>query len=194
MRVLSKLCGDALTEYTYCKALLGSKYNDDYIYDRYFNHRQVELLSLYSDFFPKLSTLDNRRKKAFNIRNSIRYIEGVKQNCSRWENELTENLIEHVHNISKNHKVTLKEIERLSTESGKMLRASEKSNLYSSLLGRYSVGLGIVSIGFAFLTVEEICNWVGYSVIAVGLIIAIIGFVKYNIEKNKLPKEVSQKS
>lgn len=30
LRVLSKLCGDALTEYTYCKALLGSKYNDEY--------------------------------------------------------------------------------------------------------------------------------------------------------------------
>ncbi len=193
LRVLSKLCGDALTEYTYCKALLCSKYNDDYVYDRYFNHRQVELLSLYSDFFHKLSTLDDRRKKAFNIRNSIRYIEGVKQNCSRWENELTENLIEHVHNISKNHKQTLSEIEKLSTENCKMLRASEESNLNSSLLGKYSVGLGVVSVGFAFLTIEEICSWVGYGVIAVGVIIAIIGRIKYKIEKNKLLQEVSQK-
>ena len=193
LRVLSKLCGDALTEYTYCKALLGSKYNDDYIYDRYFNQRQVELLSLYSDFFPRLSTLDDRRKKAFNIRNSIRYIEGVKQNCSRWENELTENLIEHVHSISRKHKETLTKIEELSTESGKMLRASEKSNLYSFLLGKYSVGLGVVSVGFAFLTIEEICSWVGYGVISVGVIIAIVGYIKYYREKNKLPQEVSQK-
>ena len=105
-----------MTEYTYCKALLGSKYNDDYKHDRYFDNEQVELLSLYSDYLPRLSKLDERRKKAFNIRNSIRYIEGVKQDCSRWENELTENLIEHVHNISKNHEDTLEKIGELIKE------------------------------------------------------------------------------
>ncbi len=214
LRVLSKLCGDALTEYTYCKALLGSKYNDDYKHDKYFNQRQVGVLSLYSDFFPNLSTLDDRRKKAFNIRNSIRYIEGVKQNCSRWENELTENLIEHVHNISQNHKATLATIgdliskikflsenhkkslgtikklshkaTDLSEENKKMLKESEKSNLYSSFLGSISVSLGLISVGLAFWTIEKTCKWVAYFCIAAGAIIAIVKYAKYIIRKRRI--------
>lgn len=194
LRALSKLCGDALTEYTYCKALLGSKYNDDYKYDRYFNVEEVQLLS-HMDYLnqssdhPSLLKLDEKRKKAFNIRNSIRYIEGVKQNCSRWEGELNENLIEHVHNISKDHKETLDELERLSKANRDTLKESEKSNLYSYLLGRLSVGLGVSSIGFALLSIDEVCKWgecVGYGFIVIGILIGIAGYVKYCIGKNKL--------
>ena len=195
LRVLSKLCGDALTEYTYCKTLLGSKYNDDYKHDRYFSNRQVELLSLSPDSFPNLLMLDNRRKKAFNIRNSIRYIEGVRQNCSRWESELTENLIEHVHYISNNHKKALATIKTLSSkandlseENKKMLKASEKSNLYSSLLGWFSMALGVIGIGLALLAIDELCKFVGYCVLVSGVIIAFVGGIKYIIDRNKLPK------
>ena len=183
-----------MTEYTYCKALLGSKYNDDYKYDRYFNVEEVQLLS-HMDYLnqssdhPSLLKLDEKRKKAFNIRNSIRYIEGVKQNCSRWEGELNENLIEHVHNISKDHKETLDELERLSKANRDTLKESEKSNLYSYLLGRLSVGLGVSSIGFALLSIDEVCKWgecVGYGFIVIGILIGIAGYVKYCIGKNKL--------
>ena len=217
LRVLSRLCGDALTEYTYCKALLGSKYNDDYKHDRYFNHRQVGVLSLYSNSLPKLSALDERRKKAFNIRNSIRYIEGVKQNCSRWENELTENLIENVHIISTNHQDTLRKVEelieevkdlsqnhdktlseieslaqeakRLSIENTKMLKASEISNLHSNLLGWLSVALAIIGIGFALMSIEEISNCAGYCVILAGIMIVIYMYGKYRVEKKKLVRK-----
>lgn len=204
LRVLSKLCGDALTEYTYCKALLGSKYNDDYKHDRFFNRQQVGVLSLYPNLSPNLSTLDDRRKKAFNIRNSIRYIEGVKQNCSRWENELTENLIEQVHVISKDHQTTLekigdligevkslsekhkealetiqnlsKEATTLSAENKNMLKESEKSNKYSSLLGYFSVALGIIGVGFALMNSNDNA---GQCLIGIGVAIALCGFIKY---------------
>lgn len=253
LRILTKLCGDALTEYTYCKALLGSKYNDDYKHDRYFDNEQVELLSLYSDYLPRLSKLDERRKKAFNIRNSIRYIEGVKQDCSRWENELTENLIEHVHNISKNHEDTLEKIGELikevkslsenhedtltkigdlikgvkslsekheetlntikklsqeandlSGENKKMLKESEVSNRYSSILGKYSVGLGIIGeglgkisaglgiigIGFAIISASnhcEILKYIGYFTLVGGFFIGFLGFLRYRNGEKKLP-------
>lgn len=180
-----------MTEYTYCKALLGSKYNDDYRHDRYFSHRQVGVLS--SGFFPKLSELDNRRKKAFNIRNSIRYIEGVKQNCSRWENELTENLIEHVHVISKDHQNTLAtiralvtDVKKLSSENKKMLEASEKSSLQSTSLGWLSVVLAIIGIGFALLSLEKVCDCVGYCIIVGGFLLAIFRYGEYRVEKKKL--------
>lgn len=232
LRILTKLCGDALTEYTYCKALLGSKYNDDYKHDRYFDNEQVELLSLYSDYLPRLSKLDERRKKAFNIRNSIRYIEGVKQDCSRWENELTENLIEHVHSISKNHKETLtkigelieevkslsekheetlntikklsQEANDLSGENKKMLKESEVSNRYSSILGKYSVGLGIIGeglgkisaglgiigVGFAIISASnhcEILKYIGYFTLVGGFFIGFLGFLRYRNGEKKLP-------
>ena len=219
LRVLSKLCGDALTEYTYCKALLGSKYNDDYKHDRFFNSRIVGVLSSHSDLYPDLSTLDDRRKKAFNIRNSIRYIEGVKQNCSRWENELTENLIEQVHVVSKNHQTTLGKIETLirevkslsekheealgtikklseeatdlSKENKKMLKESEKSNLYSSLLGWLSVALGVIGVGLAFLTTINSCKLYGWGVILIGVIILIVGVVKCFVDMKRLSKSTS---
>ena len=194
LKALSKLCGDALTEYTYCKTLLGSKYNDDYKHDRYIDSDRVQLLSLYPEFFPALSTLDERRKKAFNIRNSIRYIECVKQNCSRWEGELTENLIEHVHNISKNHKKTLDKVELLSKANRDTLKESEKSNLYSSLLGLLSVGLGVISIGLALLTIEKVCKWVGYGFIGAGFLLGVVGGIRYVIGNRKLSEKASQNS
>lgn len=195
LRALSKLCGDALTEYTYCKALLGSKYNDDYKYDRYFDSEQVQLLSQNPDC-PNLSTLDERRKKAFNIRNSIRYIEGVKQNCSRWESELTENLIDHVRVISINHEETLRKVESLSKENKRMLEALEKSNMYSSFLGLLGVGLGLSSFGFALLTLEDkVCKLVGLDgnefvvfgigFVGLGLIIDFYSCIRCFIKKRK---------
>lgn len=171
---------------------------------RFFNSRQVGVLSLHSDLHLNLSTLDDRRKKAFNIRNSIRYIEGVKQNCSKWENELTENLIEQVHVISKDHQTTLEKIgdligevkslsekheealgkiqmlseeaNYLSGENTKMLKESEKSNRHSSLLGCLSVALGVVSVGLALFPSH---NNVGQCLISIGATIAICGLIKY---------------
>lgn len=217
LRVLSRLCGDALTEYTYCKALLGSKYNDDYKHDRYFEQWQVEVLSVCAGSSSKLSVLDERRKKAFNIRNSIRYIEGVKQNCSRWEDELTENLIENVHIISTNHHATLKKVEDLvngvkllsenhktalvtiqkltqeanllSAGNEKLLKESEKSNLHSTWLGWLSVALAIVGIGFALLSIKQICDCVGCCVIVGGILLAIHRHNEYRIEKEKLEEK-----
>lgn len=72
-RRISMLCEGALTEYVYCKTLLESKYNTQV------THTKLSR----SDSEPnrRNEDVDIWRKKACNIRNSIRYIETVKYRC-----------------------------------------------------------------------------------------------------------------
>ena len=174
---LSKICHNALIEYTYCRTLLGSKYNDDYKHDSLFTQSEVEYLSENPFQYSPLSIRDIRRKKAFNIRNSIRYIEDVRQKCSILESTLTKILIEEVHGISKGNTVILdgvngltkgntdilsevngltkentkilSQVEILEQKNTKTLMESEKSNRMSYALGFISVGLGLISIVLA---------------------------------------------
>ena len=143
---LSKICHNALIEYTYCRTLLGSKYNDDYKYDSLFTQSEVEYLSDNPFQYSRLSLRDDRRKKAFNIRNSIRYIEDIRQKCSLLESSLTKVLIEEVHMISKDNTKILSQIKILEQKNANTLRESKKSNRMSYALGLLSVGLGIISV------------------------------------------------
>ena len=143
---LSKICHDALIEYTYCRTLLGSKYNDDYKHDSLFTQSEVEYLSDNPFQYSRPSIRDNRRKKAFNIRNSIRYIEDIRQKCSLLESTLTKILIEEVHGISKDNTDILSQIKILGQKNTKTLMSSEKSNRLSYALGFLSLGFGIVSL------------------------------------------------
>lgn len=111
---LSKICHNALIEYTYCRTLLGSKYNDDYKHDSLFTQSEVEYLSENPFPYSRLSIRDDRRKKAFNIRNSIRYIEDIRQKCSLLESTLTKILIEEVHGISKDNTDILSQVTNLT--------------------------------------------------------------------------------
>lgn len=89
-----KICNNALIEYTYCKTLLKSKYNTAVkhnlsfdkceIFDIFYskNHGQEELLQK-----------DISRKRANNIRNSMRYIECIKDKCSQRTYELTDAML-----------------------------------------------------------------------------------------------------
>lgn len=126
-----RLCGNALTEYTYCKTLLESKYNLYTHHNIAFNDKEIEQLNE-DNCDIKLLQRDRQRKRAFNIRNSIRYIEGVRNKCDIWENELLQGLI--------------KQNQKMLYLSNDMIASSEKSNKISTRLGWISLFLGILSV------------------------------------------------
>ena len=136
LTALSKECTDSLIESTYCKTLLGSKYNDDYRHDSAFTPSELELCSL---FYLNQTRRDSGRKKAFNIRNSMRYIEAVRQKCDFWGIRITEMLVEEVHGISNGNEIILSEISSLTNETS-------KSNGLNSFLGWIALCVAFVSL------------------------------------------------
>lgn len=136
-----KLCGNALTEYTYCKTLLESKYNSYTHHDVVFTEDEIRDLSG-NNCDSTLIKRDLRRKRAFNIRNSIRYIEGIRNKCNIWENELLQDVMNQNQQMLKNSNAVNKSNE-------KMLVSSKKSNVISIILGAVSVALGVLSIVLA---------------------------------------------
>lgn len=136
---LSEICHNALIEYTYCRVLLGSKYNDEYQHNIFFNSREVELLSENPQLYPFLSKKDEHRKKAFNIRNSIRYIEDIRQKCDILESALSKILIEEVHGISIDHESILKSINKLNETNNSVLEnIASLTNANNNVLGNIS--------------------------------------------------------
>lgn len=98
---MNELCENAIIEYTYCKTLLESKYNG------FFRHN-IKLDD----------SKDKYRKRALNIRNSIRYIECIKFKSQNWNN------------------YTLRSTTRKLKNSG----------IYSLLLAILSILLGLISV------------------------------------------------
>ena len=78
---LSKFCENALIEYTYCKTLLNSIYNKSFRHD-------IILDPTIDD-----ETKIERRRKALNIRNAIRYIENIKYKNSNRQNYLLSEIL-----------------------------------------------------------------------------------------------------
>ena len=113
---LSSLCIDSLIEYTYCKTLIESKYNDDYRHDCEFPAGDLTKFTVSPHVHPELIAKDERRKKAFNIRNSIRYIENVKQKCERLQNRITETLLDELNELSNNHFEILKYLKEITNK------------------------------------------------------------------------------
>lgn len=179
LTVFLLLCNNSLIEYTYCKTLLESKYNDKYKHDSEITEAELEQRS------PEIEIKDRCRKKAFNIRNSIRYIEDAKRKCEIWQNKITETLLDEINELSQNHEDILKSLKEITskvdeqvlgvgeltkevkeqitenkdltlkvdtqvTEVQELLNKSEKTNKISKRLGWLSVGLAFVSIGIAF--------------------------------------------
>ena len=136
-----KLCGNALTEYTYCKTLLESKYNSYTHHDVVFTEDEIRDLSG-NNCDPTLIKRDLRRKRAFNIRNSIRYIEGIRNKCNIWENDLLQDV------MNQNQKM-LQISNEVNKSNEDMLVSSKKSNVISIVLGAVSVALGVLSIVLA---------------------------------------------
>ena len=110
------------------------------------------------------------RKKAFNIRNCIRYIEGVRQKCNIWENELSQELINKVETISKSNQ--------------KILEESQESGRLSELLGWLSGMLGCFGLGFALKDTYQGSAWLLVPVFC-GCASLICGLYRYFIKKSK---------
>ena len=129
MYYIQKLCGNAATEYTYCKTLLESKYNKNHHHNTTFDDAEIDKLwkSRHGGQAcdEELKLRDCHRKMAFNIRNSMRYINGVRINCSAMGNELTQEII---------------------TQNQNMLLMSDKVNKTSKILAWLSFALGIAGI------------------------------------------------
>ena len=156
---LNDICNNALTEYNYCKSLLESVYNTD------FNYR---MSCENQDNRPQDSndTKKNRRKEvAFNIRNSLRYIEGVRKKCSMWDSLITHNLTQDVEKlIQENNNLTnrtrilinessqltanvgiqIDEIKVLTKDVKEQIGKGKRSNIISICLGALSVILAII--------------------------------------------------
>lgn len=122
---LQGICGNALTEYNYCKSLLESKYNTEYKYDLQLTDDEVKQLGEKNNIPEKLKAKDYHRKCAFNIRNSIRYIVEVRNKCDVWENEIIRDLVQKV---------------------DMMQQTAEESNIQSKRMEYVSLSLGVVSI------------------------------------------------
>ena len=146
LKLLETTCGNATTEYTYCKTLIESKYNEKYDYTLPVSESEIrELIDNYeknSLCNDDLLMKDKCRKKAFNIRNCIRYIEGVRQKCTIWENELSQELIKKVKKVSET-------VGEISTSNQEILKTSQESSRRSELLGWLSGMLGCFGVGFA---------------------------------------------
>lgn len=188
LNILETICGNATTEYTYCKTLLESKYNENYNYTLPISDDEIKALI---DYYEKNIQCDNNfllkdncRKKAFNIRNCIRYIEGIRQKCNIWENELSQALIDKVKTISE-------EISKISKSNQKILNASQKSSRLGELLAWISLMLGLWGLGFALKDTQINYGSSEYNlfipIIVLGVICFIIGIVRLiiDIRKNK---------
>ena len=90
---IGMLCEGAITEYVYCKTLLESKYNT------FVNHEKFE------EEDNNTTELDKWRKKACNIRNSIRYIETVKYRCLNSQSNGVSMALKRADKLSRNAKI-----------------------------------------------------------------------------------------
>lgn len=173
-------CGNVLTEYTYCKTLIESKYNKLYSHNQEITEKEIQEISiLYNnkEFDSELIHKDTCRKKAFNIRNCVRYIEGIRQKCLIIENDLFFNISEEISKISKSNQ--------------KILNASQKSSRLGELLAWISLMLGLWGLGFALKDTQINYGSSEYNLfiptIVLGVICFIIGIVRLiiDIRKNK---------
>lgn len=183
LTVLESICNNATTEYTYCKTLLGSKYNEIYNYSSLFTDDEIGELNVDNvgsgQCDKKLMAKDRCRKKAFNIRNCMRYIEGVRQKCAIWENELTQELLYRVKNISES-------VEEITQSNKAILEASNKSNRISELLGWLGGALGCVGLGLAlgnFNYGEMTFQYKLWVPVIFGVSLFVFGLVKVSLEK-----------
>lgn len=162
---LQGMCGNALTEYNYCKSLLESKYNTEYKYDLELTEEELSALGKREKVTEELNAKDLHRKIAFNIRNSIRYIVEVRSKCGIWESEIIRDLVQKVDRMQRTAEISNIESEKLgklsynlgekSVELGKL---SNNLGKKSVKLGRQSLFLGFLSLGLAVLSV-----WLGFK-------------------------------
>ena len=112
--LLKQTCLTALMEYNYCKSLIESIYNIDYKHNN-------DLCGTCYDVGNIVSIINKEqnicRKKAFNIRNSIRYIENVRLKCDEYSYKIEHALISDVNTTSSELENLTKDIKDLSVKN-----------------------------------------------------------------------------
>lgn len=179
------VCENALIEYTYSKTLLCSKYNNEYEINIDFDNTELWYLSKYNNYLSdnideKLKARDQRRKYAFNIKNSIRYIVDIQSKCETIGTEILLGLINMTNILSVENQEIIKSTDDLTQKNTKVLDASEKSNRKSSALGWMSVGLGIVSLYIAYGVDNSSNKWILFIGLA-AIVYAVYSIIKDNI-------------
>lgn len=164
-------CADVLTEYAYCKTLVESKYNRHYNHQLLVTEREIQAILNSRRDNPgnqAINFKDDCRKKAFNIRNCVRYIEGVRQKCIIRENDLSYLIANKIAGISK-------EIVNISNENKGILSNSIRSGKMSERIGWFSVALGSLSVALALFNNDHIILFCE----EVNSIVSIVAFVAF---------------
>ena len=171
LNTLLKLCGDALTEYNYCKTLLESRYNSDYGYGILFDsceEIQTSIKNEQSDKAEKqLKT--THRKKAFNIDNSARYIEEVRHKCDVWENQLLQDTVIRINHLSDLNQTLLHDIQALSETNTNLINQTKQTSDHNTeLLNQakksdrramiVAIFFGIVGVASLIASIISICR------------------------------------
>lgn len=155
---LQGMCGNALTEYNYCKSLLESKYNTEYKYDLQLTDTELSALGKRENVTEELKAKDLHRKIAFNIRNSIRYIVEVRSKCDIWESEIIRDLVQKVDRMQRTAEISNIESEKLGKLSYNLGEKSVKLGRQSLFLGFLSLGLAVLSVWLGFKSCNNNCN------------------------------------
>ena len=148
---INALCENVSIEYTYCRTLLASIHNKSFKHD-------VTLNTDDEDFEKK----NLYRRKALNIRNSLRYIENIK-----------------FKNLNRQHKllrISNEEIKNITTKVDETLKKSDKWQRISLVLAVYSILSGfrteihnycdslfgiisVICIAFLFVNIPKHISW-----------------------------------
>ena len=177
MDLLSIKCTDILIDYTYCRTLLASKYYND-------NTPTV---------FSSIDLNDMRRKIAFNIRNSIQFIEAIKEKCILLKNRLTELELGKVFELSNTVKDIFIEIDSNSDSLQNiesLTNETAKSNGINSFLGCLALSITFVSL------TNNIQNRIWKILCVAGAIVVFIMGILFYVNENgkKRPKSNRGKS
>lgn len=99
-----RLCDNAAVEYTYCKTLIESKYNTQIKHNTTLSRWECSILNnpqLYDSLFEECKQRDLSRKTGNNIRNSVRYIQAIKEKYSNRTYELVDTMLTEADVLSK---------------------------------------------------------------------------------------------
>lgn len=171
LNTMLKLCGDALTEYNYCKTLLESRYNSDYGYGILFDSFE-EIHTNIQDIQSEKTKVQNssiemqdlseikdlkilHRKKAFNIDNSVRYIEEIRHKGDVWENQLVQDSVIRINHLTNLNQKLLERIQALTKTNKGLLDEAKKSDRRAMWV---SIAFGVVGVASLIASIISICR------------------------------------
>ncbi|MCL2598173.1 MAG: hypothetical protein FWD66_11115 [Paludibacter sp.] len=175
LQQLNDICEDTLIEYTYCKTLLHSIYNKFYRHDTEgrIEHLEDTIKDPTTEDIEKIENLKRLRRKALNIRNSVRYIEDIKyKNQNRQyfisrillakvqeKNDKIETIVNIVREQNTHTENVVTEIEEQNVKIGNVLENGNTITNISIAIAIYGLILTILSIFEKSLSAILICKF-----------------------------------